>query len=76
MGIVLVRTYKHSGYPYIYTCAAMMFASTLCQLITEIILNWAVFCPEFYSVNEKCHGEPTTNWNANLRLINIIFYAL
>jgi hypothetical protein len=34
MSIVLVRTYKHSQYPYLYTCAALMFASAGFNVLT------------------------------------------
>jgi VanZ family protein len=45
MSIVLVRTYKHSGYPYLYTCAAMMFLASLFDVLTFILYNWAILCP-------------------------------
>ena len=45
MGIVLVRTYKHSQYPYLYTCAALMFASAGFNVLSTITYNWAVYCP-------------------------------
>jgi hypothetical protein len=45
MGIVLVRTYKHSGYPYLYTCAAMMFLASLSSVLLVILYNWRFFCP-------------------------------
>jgi hypothetical protein len=45
MGIVLVRTYKHSKYPYLYTCAAMMFASAGFEVLATILYNWGALCP-------------------------------
>jgi hypothetical protein len=45
MCIVIVRTYKHSQYPYIYTCAALMFASAAFEVLATILYNWGVFCP-------------------------------
>jgi hypothetical protein len=70
MGIVLVRTYKHSQYPYLYTCAALMFASAGFNVLANILFNWVAFCDNFYAENDKCHGEPTTNWVANVALFN------
>jgi hypothetical protein len=70
MAIVLVRTYKHSGYPYLYTCAALMLASAGCTALYEVSRNWAVFCPLFYAENEKCHGQPSEDWVANVVLFN------
>ena len=76
MGIVLVRTYKHTQYPYLYTCAAFMFASAGLGLIAEILFNWEMGCKYFYSENDKCHGEPTADWVANAALFNNLCYAL
>jgi hypothetical protein len=45
MGIVLVRTYKHSQYSYLYTCAALMLAFAGFDVLTTILYNWGVFCP-------------------------------
>jgi hypothetical protein len=45
MAFVLVRTYKHSKYPYLYTCAATMFVSALFTLLANVLYNWASFCP-------------------------------
>jgi hypothetical protein len=45
MGIDLVRTYKHSQYPYIYTCTALMFASAGFNILGTILYNWNAFCP-------------------------------
>jgi hypothetical protein len=60
MAIVLVRTYNHCKYPYIYTCAALMFMSGVFEVLANILFN--------YAENEKFHGEPTNNWVANLLL--------
>ena len=49
MAIVLVRTYKHSKYPYLSTCAAMMCLSALFQVIDVILINWEIGC-KYYSV--------------------------
>ena len=76
MGIILVRTYKHSGYPYLYTCAAMMFLASLFAMLTDIFYNWSVFCSSFYGDNAKCHGEPTADWNANIVLSSNTCFAL
>jgi hypothetical protein len=54
MAIVLVRTYKHSKFPYLYTCAAMMFLAAIFNLLSTILFNWFEGCKYFYSENEKC----------------------
>ena len=76
MGIVLVRTYKHCQYPYLYTCAAFMFLAAGFTVLTTILYNWEMGCKYFYAENDKCHGEPTTNWVANVALFNNLCYAL
>jgi hypothetical protein len=70
MGIVLVRTYKHSQYPYLYTCASLMFASAGANVLEVILYNWSVFCSHFYAENDKCHGEPSQDWHYNVRFFN------
>jgi hypothetical protein len=70
MGIVLVRTYKHTQYPYLYTCAAFMFASAGTNVLEVILYNWVAFCDNFYAQNDKCHDEPTADWVANVTLFN------
>jgi hypothetical protein len=76
MGFVLVRTYEHSQYPYLYTCAALMFASAGFEVLGTILYNWGALCPRFYAENDKCHGEPTNNWAANVALFNNICICL
>jgi hypothetical protein len=66
MGIVLVRTYKHSQFPYLYTCAALMFASVGFEVLGTILYNWVASCDNFYAQNDKCRGKPTTDWVANV----------
>jgi hypothetical protein len=53
-----------------------MLASAGCTALYEVSRNWAVFCPLFYAENEKCNGQPSENWVANVRLINGICAAL
>jgi hypothetical protein len=53
-----------------------MFASTGFEVLGIILYNWVAFCDNFYAENDKCHGEPTTNWVANVALFNDICLAL
>jgi hypothetical protein len=34
------------------------------------LYNWYEGCKYFYAENDKCQGEPTTNWLANVALFN------
>jgi hypothetical protein len=66
MAVVLVRTYRNSKFVYLYTCAALMFLSTVFDLIGTILYSWKYGCSVLYADNDKCHGEPTANWVANV----------
>ena len=68
MVTVSVRTYKNSKFPYLYTCAIMMFLASMFKLIATILANWKVGCGVYYDENEKCHGEPSQDWEANIAL--------
>jgi hypothetical protein len=45
MAIVLVRTYYHTKYPYLYTIAFLIFLSAGFRVLAFILNNWGVFCP-------------------------------
>jgi hypothetical protein len=66
MAYVLVRTYKHSKFPYLFTCAALMFLSAFFGLLATILNNWKLGCYYFWSENDKCHGKPSTKWVENV----------
>jgi hypothetical protein len=72
MAFVLIRTYWNSKFPYLYTCAAMMFLSSLFGLIGSILLNWYIGCGSYWELNEKCHGEPSKEWKENVELFHLI----
>ena len=76
MVVVLVRTYKHSRYPYLVTCSAMMFLGSLFRVLATILFNWYHFCKLFYEDNDKCHGKPSEEWVANVLLFDTICLAL
>jgi hypothetical protein len=76
MVIVLVRTYKHSRYPYLVTCSAMMFLGSLFRVLATILFNWYHFCKLFYEDNDRCHGKPSEEWVANVLLFDTICLAL
>jgi hypothetical protein len=70
MAVVLVRTYKHSKYPYLYTVATLIFLSASFGLLAIILYNWVEGCKYFYAENDKCHGQPSQDWLANVRMFN------
>ena len=44
MAILLIRTYRNSKFPYIYTTAAMLFCSAFFNLLATILFNWVEGC--------------------------------
>jgi hypothetical protein len=69
MAFVLVRNYKKSKFPFIYTCGALMFLAAFFTLLDVILFNWYEGCLVYYEVNEKkCHGKPSKEWIANIDL--------
>jgi hypothetical protein len=44
MAIVLVRTYKNSRFPYLFTCAALMFFAVFFGLLANILYDWEIGC--------------------------------
>jgi hypothetical protein len=68
MVFVLVRTYRGSKFPFLYTCGGLMLLAAVLNLIQTILLNWYIGCVVFYGLNEKCHSKPSNDWAANVLL--------
>jgi hypothetical protein len=68
MAFVLVRTYRGSKFPFLYTCGGLMLTAAVLALIQIILINWGVGCTSFSDLNEKCHGNKSEDWTANVLL--------
>jgi hypothetical protein len=53
-----------------------MFLAAFFSVLTTILHNWEMGCKYFYAENDKCRGEPTTTWVANVALFNNFCYTL
>ena len=76
MAFVLVRTYRGSKFPFLYTCGGLMLTAAVLQLIVIILYNWYYGCTDFSDLNEKCHGHKSEDWTANVGLFNNTCYTL
>ena len=76
MTYVLVRTYMKSKLPYLYTCAILMLLSPVFYQLEIILYNWGFYCQYFYYDNEKCHGQASPEWVANVKLFTHISAAI
>ena len=74
MGYVLVRTYKHTQFAYLYTTAGLFFVCTIFGLLSAILSDWNLSCTQFYAENEKCpgNGKPSEAWTANVEFFTCI----
>ena len=75
MAIVIWRNYKNYKFPYSYTCAGCLFLAVAFDMIAIILSNWGVGCGTYYLMNDKCQGEKSADWLANITLFNEILYA-
>jgi hypothetical protein len=53
-----------------------MLLSAFFGLMRVILYNWYIGCYYYYSLNDKCGGEPTTNWLQNVLFFNNTCEAL
>jgi hypothetical protein len=76
MVILLVRTYRNSKFPYVYTTGGMMFLAAFFSVISTILADWNFGCSGFYYLNEKCNGKPSESWIANIDIFNDLCLGL
>jgi magnesium-transporting ATPase (P-type) len=72
MAFVLVRTYRGSKFPFLYTCGGLMLTAAVLRLIQIILFNWDYGCTDFSDLNEKCHGQQSKAWSENVFLFTNI----
>jgi hypothetical protein len=53
-----------------------MLLASVCDLITIILDNWWMGCRDFSDLNEKCRGQPSKEWVANVLLFDDISLSL
>jgi hypothetical protein len=66
MGALLVNTYRHSKFAYIYTVATLMFISPLFEIASIVMNNWYNWCHFYLELNPKCPVDPSIDYFLNL----------
>ena len=66
---VLINTYRHSKFAYIYTLATLLFISPLFTIAYEVLLNWYNWCYYYPDINPKCPADPSMDYFNNIWLM-------
>ena len=69
---VLINTYRHSKFAYIYTLATLLFISPLFTIAYNVLYNWYMWCHFYPDLNPKCPADPSNDYFNNLFLMSII----
>jgi hypothetical protein len=74
---VLINTYRHSKFAYIYTVATLLCISPLFMIAAMVLDNWYTVCYHDSQIpNPKCPSDPSMDYFDNLLLMLNICYEM